>query len=119
MSGSCQLLPLARHILVGIPCTTRTLMPKPVISGLYYGGVDHFIAPDGRPMVTGIRKRLAATGFLGTKGFPDDASAEPAHHTQARLFIYFRTRTTGFLRRGRESFCRGLHSARILRRPGR
>jgi len=42
-------------------------MPKPVITGLYYGGVDNFIAPDGRPMVTGIRKRPAATGFLGDK----------------------------------------------------
>src|SRR5204862_6004709 len=42
--------------IFGIPCTTRTLMLKPVIAGLYYGGVDHFIAPDGRPMVTGIRK---------------------------------------------------------------
>src|SRR5947208_14967999 len=66
-------------------------MPKPVIAGLYYGGVDHFIAPGGRPMVTGIRKRPAATGVLGTAGFPDDASAEPAHHTQDKtvhLFSY-------------------------------
>src|SRR5437764_632443 len=64
-------------------------MPKPVIAGLYYGGVNHFIAPDGRPMVTGIRKRPAATGFLGTKGFPDDASAEPAHHTQDKTVHLF------------------------------
>ena len=64
-------------------------MPKPVIAGLYYGGVDHFIAPGGRPMVTGIRKRPAATGFLGTKGFPDDASAEPAHHTQDKTVHLF------------------------------
>ena len=64
-------------------------MPKPVITGLYYGGVDNFIAPDGRPMVTGIRKRPAATGFLGTNGFPDDASAEPAHHTQDKTVHLF------------------------------
>jgi len=64
-------------------------MPKPVIAGLYYGGVDHFIAPGGRPMVTGIRKRPAATGFLGTTGFPDDASSEPAHHTQDKTVHLF------------------------------
>src|SRR3954447_24780035 len=64
-------------------------MTKPVIAGLYYGGVDHFIARDGRPMVTGIRKRPAATEFLGTKGFPDDASAEPAHHTQDKTVHLF------------------------------
>ena len=64
-------------------------MPKPVITGLYYCGVDNFFAPDGRPMVTGIRKRPAVTGFLGTNGFPDDASAEPAHHTQDKTVHLF------------------------------
>jgi MOSC domain-containing protein YiiM len=93
-------------------------MPKPVITGLYYGGVDNFIAPDGRPMVTGIRKRPAATGFLGTNGFPDDASAEPAHHTQDKTVHLF-SRTTGFLRQDYELLCRGLHLVRISRRPGR
>jgi hypothetical protein len=37
-------------------------MPKPTITGLYYGGVDNFVAPDRRPLVTGIRKRPAAAG---------------------------------------------------------
>jgi MOSC domain-containing protein YiiM len=64
-------------------------MPKPLVTGLYYGGVDSFIAPDGRPLVTGIRKRPAAAGFLGTNGFPDDASAKPDHHTQDRTVHLF------------------------------
>src|SRR5258707_15594288 len=64
-------------------------MPKPIITGLYYGTVDSFIAPDGRPLVTAIRKRPAAAGFLRTNGFPDDATAEPDHQTQDRSVHLF------------------------------
>src|SRR5258705_9126917 len=60
--------------------TTRRLMPKPVITGLYYGGGDNFIAPDGPPLVTCIIKKPAATRVFGAKSLSHDARAEPAHH---------------------------------------
>jgi MOSC domain-containing protein YiiM len=92
-------------------------MPKPIITGLYYGGVDNLIAPDGRPLVTGIRKRPAAAGFLGTNGFPDDASAEPDHHTQDRTVHLFSNENYLLLEARLGVVLPSQHSVRISRRP--
>ena len=64
-------------------------MPQPTIVGVYSGGVQTIIAPDGRPMTTGIRKRPVAIGFLELRGFRDDASAEVDHHTENKAVHLF------------------------------
>lgn len=52
-----------------------------MICGLFSGGVAEFVARDGRPLTTAIRKSPIANGLLETGGFRGDASAEPDHHT--------------------------------------
>ena len=64
-------------------------MPQPTIVGVYSGGVQTIIAPDGRPMTTGIRKRPVAFGLLELRGFSDDASAELGHHTENKAVHLF------------------------------
>ena len=64
-------------------------MPQPRIVGVYSGGVQTIIAPDGRPMTTGIRKRPVAIGLLELRGFSGDASAEVAHHTENKAVHLF------------------------------
>jgi MOSC domain-containing protein YiiM len=64
-------------------------VPQPTIVGVYSGGVQTIIAPDGRPMTTGIRKRPVAIGLLELRGFSDDASAEVDHHTENKAVHLF------------------------------
>ena len=64
-------------------------MPQATIVGVYSGGVQTIIAPDGRPMTTGIRKRPVAIGLLGLSGFPGDASTEVDHHTEDKAVHLF------------------------------
>jgi len=64
-------------------------MPKPILPACTTAVVSITSSRRTASLVTGIRKRPATAGFLGTNGFPNDASAEPDHHTQDRLFIYF------------------------------
>jgi MOSC domain-containing protein YiiM len=54
---------------------------QPLIVGMFSGGVATFVAPDGRPLTTGIRKSRIANGYLDAGGLHADASAEPDHHT--------------------------------------
>jgi MOSC domain-containing protein YiiM len=51
------------------------------IVGVFAGGVATFVAQDGRPLTTGIRKSPTADGFLEAHGLRGDASAETDHHT--------------------------------------
>ena len=51
-----------------------------MIVGLFSGGVAKFVAPDGRTLMTAIRKLPIANGLLEAEGFRGDASAEPNHH---------------------------------------
>lgn len=48
---------------------------------MFSGGVANFVAPDGRPLTTAIRKSPIWNGLLKAEGFCGDASAEPDHHT--------------------------------------
>jgi MOSC domain-containing protein YiiM len=64
-------------------------VPQPTIVGVYSGGVQTIIAPDGRPMTTGIRKHPVAIGLLELRGFIDDASAEVDHHTENKAVHLF------------------------------
>ena len=60
-----------------------------MIVGLYSGGVEKFIAPDGHPLITAIRKSPIANGLLAASGFLGDASAEPDHHTADKAVHLF------------------------------
>lgn len=60
-----------------------------LIVGVFAGGVTTFVARDGRPLTTGIRKSLTADGFLEAHGFRDDASAETDHHTADKAVHLF------------------------------
>jgi MOSC domain-containing protein YiiM len=64
-------------------------MPHPTVIGVYSGGVETIIAPDGGPMTTGIRKRPIAKEFLRLSGLPDDASADADHHTEDKTVHFF------------------------------
>jgi MOSC domain-containing protein YiiM len=67
----------------------RNHMPQPAIVGVYSGGIETIIAPDGRPMTTGIRKRPVALGSLELDGFPGDASTDADHHTKDKTAHLF------------------------------
>src|SRR5262245_58715331 len=60
-----------------------------IIVGLFTGGVANFVAPDGRPLTTAIRKSPISDGFLEASGFRGDASAEPDHHTADKAVHFF------------------------------
>jgi MOSC domain-containing protein YiiM len=60
-----------------------------VIVGVFSGGVGTFVAPDGRPLTSSIRKSPAVDGFLETGGFRGDASAEDDHHTEDKTVHLF------------------------------
>src|SRR5215471_5389509 len=65
-------------------------MPRQgVIIGLFSGGVGSFVAPDGRPLTTAIRKSPIENGLLRAEGFCGDASAEPDHHTPDKTVHLF------------------------------
>jgi len=54
------------------------------IAGLFAGHVESFVAADGQPMTSAIRKRPLAEAWLGPSGFTGDESAEAGHHTADR-----------------------------------
>ena len=60
-----------------------------IVVGLFSGGVATFVAPDGRPLTTGIRKSPITNGLLEAGGFRYDASAEPDHHTTDKAIHLF------------------------------
>ncbi len=60
-----------------------------MITGLYAGGVGTFVAPDGRPMTSGIRKWPIARAVVTASGLPGDASTEADHHTAAKTVHIF------------------------------
>jgi MOSC domain-containing protein YiiM len=60
-----------------------------MIVGLFSGSVADYVATDGRPLTTGIRKSPIESGLLETEGFHGDASAEPDHHTADRILHLF------------------------------
>jgi MOSC domain-containing protein YiiM len=60
-----------------------------MIVGVFSAGVAKFMAPDGRPLTTGIRKSPIANGLLEADGFRGDASAEPGHHTADKAVHLF------------------------------
>jgi MOSC domain-containing protein YiiM len=60
-----------------------------MIVGMFSGGAATFVAPDGRPLTTGIRKSSIANGFLDCCGFRGDASATPDHHTADKAVHLF------------------------------
>jgi MOSC domain-containing protein YiiM len=60
-----------------------------IIVGLFAGGVANFVAPDGRPLRTAIRKSTALDGILEAGGFRGDASASPDHHTADKTIHLF------------------------------
>jgi MOSC domain-containing protein YiiM len=60
-----------------------------MIVGLFSGGVAEFVAPDGRPLRTAIRKLPIASGLLEAEGFRGDASAEPDHHSGDKAVHFF------------------------------
>jgi MOSC domain-containing protein YiiM len=60
-----------------------------MIVGVFSGGAATFVAPDGRPLTTGIRKSPTDDGLLDLKGFRADASAEPDHHTADKAVHLF------------------------------
>jgi MOSC domain-containing protein YiiM len=59
------------------------------IVGAFAGGVATFVAQDGRPLTTGIRKLPTADGFLDAHGLRGDASAETDHHTADKTVHLF------------------------------
>jgi MOSC domain-containing protein YiiM len=60
-----------------------------MIVGVFSGRVATFVAPDGRPLTTGIRKSSIANGLLEAEGLRGDASAEPDHHSADRAVHLF------------------------------
>jgi MOSC domain-containing protein YiiM len=60
-----------------------------VIVGVFSGGVATFVASDGRPLTTGIRKLPIEDGFLEADGFRGDASATADHHTADKVVHLF------------------------------
>jgi len=60
-----------------------------IVVGLFSGGVATFVAPDGRPLTTGIRKSPITNGLLDAEGFRYDASADPDHHTTDKAIHLF------------------------------
>ena len=59
------------------------------IVGIFSGPVESFIAGDGRPMTSGIRKRALSQGVLAAGGFVGDESTEVDHHTPDRSVHIF------------------------------
>jgi MOSC domain-containing protein YiiM len=57
--------------------------------GLYCGGVETFLAQDGRALTTAIRKAPVAEALLEPAGFRGDASAEAAHRPLDRAVHLF------------------------------
>jgi len=64
-------------------------MATATINGLYFGAVEMFDMPDGRPLRTGIRKKPAERLRLELDGFPGDESAERDHHTRDKSVHLF------------------------------
>jgi MOSC domain-containing protein YiiM len=61
------------------------------VTGDFVGGVETFVAPDGKPMTTGIRKRPVARALLGAGGFAGDACTEADHHAPNKTVHLFAT----------------------------
>jgi MOSC domain-containing protein YiiM len=80
--------PTKQLLFSGLRGVEKTV-PQPNIVGVYAGGVQTIIAPDGRPLTTAIRKRPIAIGLLALRGFRDDASAEANHHTENKAVHLF------------------------------
>lgn len=59
------------------------------VIGIFSGPVESFMAGDGRPMTSGIRKRVQSQGVLATGGFAGDESTEADHHTPDRSVHIF------------------------------
>jgi MOSC domain-containing protein YiiM len=59
------------------------------IVGLFCGDIATFLARDGRPLTSAIRKSPIANGLLAAEGFRGDASAEPVHHTADKAIHLF------------------------------
>jgi MOSC domain-containing protein YiiM len=64
-------------------------MSETQVTGLFFGGVETFIAADGRPMTSGIRKRPSMSVDVGPAGIPGDASTEVDHHTRDKAVHIF------------------------------
>ena len=78
------------------------------VDGLFRGGVATFLAPDGGPMTSGIRKAPIAQARFTIDGAPGDASAEKDHHTPERAVHLFASDTYDVLEE---------HLSRSLPRP--
>jgi MOSC domain-containing protein YiiM len=59
------------------------------IVGLFSGGVAEFVARDGCPLTTAIRKSPIENAFLEPGGLYGDASAETDHHTADKILHLF------------------------------
>src|SRR5262249_12966425 len=70
---------------------------QPIVVGLFSGNVATFVAPDGRPLTTGIRKSPITNGLLDAQGFRCDASAEPDHHTTDKAVHLFADENYGLV----------------------
>jgi MOSC domain-containing protein YiiM len=64
-------------------------MGASVVSGLYVGRVETFIAGDDKPMTSGIRKRPVTSVEVGSAGIAGDASKEVDHHTPDKAIHIF------------------------------
>lgn len=68
-----------------------------MIVGVFSGGVATFVASDGHPLTTGIRKSPAVDGFLEADGFRGDASAGADHHTADKVVHLFADESYGLV----------------------
>src|SRR5262245_43306981 len=69
----CQYLPLPPTLapcgMVGRSLRGFSMSQQQIVVGLFSGGVATFVAPDGRPLTTGIRKSPITNGLLDAEGF--------------------------------------------------
>ena len=87
------------------------MLQEGMIVDVFAGGVASFMAPDSRPLTTGIRKSPLGKRFLEGAGFRGDASAEPDHHTADKVFCGRK------LRVGRVAARRGATATNVRREP--
>lgn len=59
------------------------------VIGIFSGPVERFMAADGRPMTSGIRKPALSQGVLAAGGFVGDESTDADHHTPDRSVHIF------------------------------
>jgi MOSC domain-containing protein YiiM len=88
-SRNCPLLALYEVVRVRFGIRALTMSDHGVVVGVFSGGVGTFVASDGRPLTSAIRKSPAVDGFLETGGFRGDASAEADHHTADKAVHLF------------------------------